>query len=788
MKPMSKALQLQAPYAEARQVCEAIHGDHALTILRFKRGKVAQAAVDTCGPLLPVGSIYATFDQHVKEFACYQNEGFELFAVIAVTDGEGHANASITHTWALAVDFDHGYPDFLVNNTLVGPSFRVETSVGHYQAAWVLDAPCGTEDAKMMLKAMALRLGGDIAYAKVSQVLRLPGFLHPKHGTVPKLVEITEPLKTYTLEFLKQAFDIAVIQNHLRVAVPRLNDKLEAAKDRSNPDEEDQIVEDVESALSYLKDYAEEYTDWFSTLSALAPLGSRGKKLAETFSRQSSKFDEQGFERKWAEVLKLPGHVATLFLRAQDKGWKNPGFRNQSVYDKDQTLTERDFGRMIAAKMGDEYAVTESHARGGSKLTYFKFGESGYWSMTEIQKREAVERTGKAVIAELRKNHGLSSDVSARLQHQIGKNRSLDEMTVHVAESMIPVTMRRIIGSYPYFVVANGVINLLTRQMVPVRYKAVPVKGPSPVIYDPAAIAPVFKKTVYQVFEGDKQMIRYFLQVVGYMMLGLPKEQIFLVIYGPSAGNGKNTLMDAVENVMGGYAMKLPPSAILEKSHNNDSATPSTARLEGKRMVVVSEPSSKHPIDSGAVKAMVGDLTMPVRDNYESAKDIDIEFVLMLLANKLPKVSVDDHGLWRRAKVIPFMRTFRGDDVDQDLPKRLRAEASGILNLMLAGAQDYLINGLVEPDKVTAATLKERESVDTVAAFVKDTMRTDGDSETPMKMIFVMYEAWRHQNHTYTRLTKQALGKGLEDKGYKKSIRGNCAYFHGMLPIEMPGV
>ena len=243
-------------------------------------------------------------------------------------------------------------------------------------------------------------------------------------------------------------------------------------------------------------------------------------------------------------------------------------------------------------------------------------------------------------------------------------------------------------------------------------------------------------------------MIRYFMQVIGYLMLGAPKEQIFLVIYGPSAGNGKNTLMDAVENVMGGYAMKLTPKAILESSHVSDSATPSTARMDGKRMVVVSEPSAKHQLDSGAVKSMVGDLTMPVRDNYESAKDIKIEFVLALLANKLPKVQADDHGLWRRAKIIPFTRTFRGDEVDADLPSKLRAEASGILNLMLVGAQDYLVNGLVEPEKVTAATAEERESVDTVVAFLKDTMLSDAQAETPMKMIYQMYKNWHAQNGT----------------------------------------
>ena len=789
MTKMTRDLPMTAPFAEALQVCEAIHGEHALTVLRFKRKKIANAAEGACGPLMPAGPTYAeydTFDEHVKKFPQYQREGLELFAVVGVTNGEGHSDADVMSTGALAVDFDDGYPKFLVNNPLISPSFRVRTSKGRYQAVWILSDKCSPDDAKLMLKAMALRLGGDVAYAKVSQLIRLPGFTHHKHGTVPTLFKMTDPLKTFTLEFLKLAFDVVVIQNHLRVAVPRLNAGLEVMKEKSNPRDRDNLIEDVESALPYLKDLAEDYTDWFSTLSALARLGDAGKRLAEKFSRYSDKFDPEAFERKWADVQKSPGNVATIFLRAQAKGWANPGFRNQVVVDKSQTLTDRDFGRMIAAKMGDNYAVLDSFVRSARKLTFFEFGDNGYQSLSDIDKRAAVEKAGKAVVADLTEHYNGSDDRIRRLLHKIGNNRTLDEVCDHVAEVLLVKTRCRVIGDHPYLVVANGILNLFSQELVPVRYKAVPVKGASPVVYDPVATAPVFKKTLDEVFEGNEPMIRYFLQAMGYLMLGAPKEQVFFVIYGPSAGNGKNTLMDAIEYVMGGYAMKLSPKAILENSHNNDGATPSTARMEGKRMVVVSEPSAKHQLDSGAVKSMVGDITMPVRENYESAKDIKIEFVLAMLANKLPKVHADDHGLWRRAKIIPFTRTFRGDQVDADLPKKLRAEASGILNFMLAGAQDYLLNGLLEPEKVTAAIAEERESVDTVTAFLKDIMRTGVEDETPMKMIFQLYENWRAQNHTYVRITKQALGKALVEKGYRKSARGHCVYHHGLIPIEVP--
>ena len=789
MNKMTKDLPVQAPFAEARQVCEAIHGDLSFTMLRFKRKTTADDDDGVCGTLIPAGPNYAksdTFNGHVKLFSQYRKEGLELFAVVGCTDGKGHGNANIEYTSALAVDFDNGYSDMLRDSPLVAPSFRVETSKDRYHAVWILDEKCPPEQAELMLKAMALRLGGDLAYAKISQIIRLPGFTHHKHGTVPELIEMSGPIKTFTLNFLKRAFDVPVIQNHLRSAIPRLNDRLQVAKTKETPEDEDHLLEDVEGALSYLKEDADDYTPWFSTLSALGGLGEAGKRLAEKFSRYSNKFDADGFARKWNEVLKHPGHLATVFLRAQQRGWINPGFRNQVVFDKEQTLTDRDFGRMIADKMGNEYAVQEKTIRGSRKHTYYLFGALGYRPIDDIDKRDAVNKAGKAVLKDLTDHHSIKSDTLKRMEHKIGSNRTLDDVCDHVAEVLILKTRSRVVEGYPYLNVANGVLNLLSRQLIPNQYRAVPVGGASPVVYDPAAKAPVFKKTAKEVFEGDMKLVRYFMRVMGYMMLGQPKEQIFLILYGPSAGNGKNTLMDIIEYVMGTYAMKLTPKAILEKSHVNDSATPSTARLEGKRLSVVSEPSAKHQLDSGAIKSMVGDLSIPVRDNYEAEKDISITFLLVILANKLPKVHADDEGLWRRAKIIPFNRTFRGDEVDRDLPAKLRAEAPGILNLLLAGASDYLANGLMEPEIVTNTIAVEREAIDTVAAFLKDTMRTNVDDETPMKMIFQLYENWRAQNHTYLRMTKQALGKELAGRGFKKTERGHCVYHSGLTPIEVP--
>lgn len=782
MNMMNTSNLSSSAYSQAAKVIEAIHGEYSCTVVKLKREDPTASGSD-CGLYKSHGFSHGTLADHLKLFPGNSRDGIEPFLMAGVTDGEGTADANVTHTWALSVDFDHGYPDVLAN-PLVRPSLRIETSPGHFQAIWVLDAQCSAADAKPVLKAMALRLGGDVAYAKASQLIRLPGFLHVKRGTEAKLVEPTNLAKPfYSLDFLKAAFDVEFINNCVRAAMPRFNTSLELTRDKTNDQDAAHIVEDVESALPHLKPYAEEYIDWVSTLMALVPLGAVGKRLAEEFSRYSVKFTRQAFEKKWEAVQDSPGTVATIFLRAQNNGWQNPGHRNVLV-EKHQTLTDRDLGRMIAAELGDSHAVTETYSGDKRNLNFLAWNDSVYILMKEIERRNVVEKAGKKVIADLIARGGLSHETIVRLRHKVGRNRTLNEVCDHVADALVPESRHRIVGSFPYFWVANGVLNLLTQELVPARYRPVPIKGPSPVEFDPTATAPIFQRVVREVFEDDEEVIRYFYQLIGYMTLGNQKEQIFVIFFGPKAENGKSTIEGIVSYIMGGYATILTTTSIMTKSHVTENAGSSTSQLEGKRLAVVSEINDRHSLDSGAVKQMTGDLFMPVRKLYSDSETIGIEFLLLMLTNKLPKVSADDHGLWRRMRIIPFNRKFTKEEIDPDLPNKLKKEAPGILNLMLAGARDYLLHGLKTPEKVLAAVGEQRKSVDSLAAFLEDAMLVNVSDKTAMKEIYPAYDNWCKQNPGFLRMSKHDLGKKLVEKGFKKSVSGHLPYFQGLRLIE----
>jgi hypothetical protein len=53
--------------------------------------------------------------------------------------------------------------------------------------------------------------------------------------------------------------------------------------------------------------------------------------------------------------------------------------------------------------------------------------------------------------------------------------------------------------------------------------------------------------------------------------------------------------------------------------------------------------------------------------------------------DKIPIITDNSHGIWRRIVVIDFLRTFSEEEMDRDLEGKLIREPSGIFNWALEG-------------------------------------------------------------------------------------------------------
>lgn len=289
----------------------------------------------------------------------------------------------------------------------------------------------------------------------------------------------------------------------------------------------------------------------------------------------------------------------------------------------------------------------------------------------------------------------------------------------------------------------------------------------APVIYDPAATC-----TVYDGFiewaQPVARMRRYLHQWAGYSISGDISEQKLHFWYGLGA-NGKSTAIDIWAHVAGDYAGTIGIETFLDQGikKRGEQASPDLARLGGVRLLRASEPERGAKLNEALIKAATGGEPMAVRALHRGFFDLSPLFKLTIGGNYRPDIPGTDEGIWRRMKLIPWEQHRAEDERDEDLPAKLRAEASGVFNHMVRGLIDWLENGLVEPDEVKAATQQYREDSDPLARFLRLCTEPDEAGKVQSSRLYGVFQAWCKVAGE-KEWTQKGFSKALLDKGHRK--------------------
>jgi len=254
--------------------------------------------------------------------------------------------------------------------------------------------------------------------------------------------------------------------------------------------------------------------------------------------------------------------------------------------------------------------------------------------------------------------------------------------------------------------------------------------------FDAEAHCPHFQHFLKRILPDPD--IRAFLQrFFGYCLLGITIEQCLLFFYG-AGRNGKSTLIDLIVELMGDYAVSMSIDSFAGDSRRAGAeATPDLARLPGARLVAASEPEMGVKLKDALIKALTGGEVISVRRLHQDFFELKPQFKIILSGNHKPVIHDDSDGIWRRVFLVPFDVQIPEDEVDQDLPVKLRREAMGIFGWMVRGCLDYLNGGLKVPDKIRMATAEYREESDPIGAFLRNGCHITGkdeDRESPEEM------------------------------------------------------
>jgi putative DNA primase/helicase len=288
-----------------------------------------------------------------------------------------------------------------------------------------------------------------------------------------------------------------------------------------------------------------------------------------------------------------------------------------------------------------------------------------------------------------------------------------------------------------------------------------------PVEFDDAADCPLYDEFL-EFVQPNADNRRHLHQCGGMCLTGDISEQVMWFNWGKGK-NGKSTLLNAWAHVIGDYGRSVAIETFLSANmaRSGAQASPDLARLEGVRFVRTSEPERGAKLAEALIKLATGGEPMTVRHLSKDIFELHPRFKLVMSGNYRPEIRGTDEGIWRRIKLIPWTVSIPPEKRDRDFGDKLKAEASGILNRLLAGLVDWLKHGLNAPAEIEQATADYRKDSDPLGRFLDACVATKEGERVQSSALHQLFCAWCRANGE-KEWTATGLGRALAERGFTR--------------------
>jgi P4 family phage/plasmid primase-like protien len=332
--------------------------------------------------------------------------------------------------------------------------------------------------------------------------------------------------------------------------------------------------------------------------------------------------------------------------------------------------------------------------------------------------------------------------------------------------------------------VLNGVINLRTGTLRDGRPDD-RITLVSPLGYDAHASTTKWKQFVLDVCDGSTELADYFQIMFRYTLTGETGEQCFWIFYGLGS-NGKSTLLEILTHHViprHSWTMKFPSAKWSESMSDYQKA-----QLVGRRLIASKENEQTQRLNTEFIKSLTGSETIEARHPYGRPFNFSPVAKFIMAVNHKPTILDETHGMWRRVRMVPFLRTFT---LDPSFAKSLIAEAPGVLAWAVKGAVRYYAEGLTTPDVVATATTEYRKESDSLAPFFEQRCVIEKDKNTRAQHLFDALRAWYDLRETppFERLSQKEFGRRIAADSRFTVAPGEGAerravFYHGIGLLE----
>lgn len=297
---------------------------------------------------------------------------------------------------------------------------------------------------------------------------------------------------------------------------------------------------------------------------------------------------------------------------------------------------------------------------------------------------------------------------------------------------------------------------------------------------------PRWEQFIKEVTQDNKDKADYLQRSLGYSILGTGKEECMFILHGKTTRNGKSTMLDAIQHLLGDYSTVAPVELICrnERQKNAEAANPVLARLKGKRMVTMSESDTAGKLDEATIKQYTGGEDITARELYQSAITFKPQFTMWLSCNDLP--AVKDKSLFAsdRVRVIEFNRHFSDEEQDKGLKDYFETPEAmkGIFTWLVAGYFKYRRFGLKMCDDMKKVIKQYEKDNDLVLQFLEEKCEGTDEGYTKAKTLYDNYKIWCKSNGYYVCSMKKFNAELTTHPEWyhEKSLIAGVTVYHGL--------
>jgi P4 family phage/plasmid primase-like protien len=168
----------------------------------------------------------------------------------------------------------------------------------------------------------------------------------------------------------------------------------------------------------------------------------------------------------------------------------------------------------------------------------------------------------------------------------------------------------------------------------------------------------------------NDDLVDYMKRLFGYTLTGEISDRSLHIFWG-SGRNGKSTVIDILRKILGKKYFVTCSENVLLKSTSTSSTSPELIRIQGARVIVLSETDKQEKLNSKRIKGLTGGDEIVARQLFREQIEFNPQATPIMITNHKPEFDINDQAMIDRLKMVPFLGRFDNTPKNRDYIKDL---------------------------------------------------------------------------------------------------------------------